>query len=129
MDSEDSKLTNDLRQMIERQQVAVVIGSGVSLATNSNSPTWRQLLESAVEHCRSIGSLALWCDLIKAQLEMTESPDMLLSAAELVHSKLAENGGGELARWLSETFQPLEAKNPSIIQTLAALELPLLTTN
>ncbi|MEI8381931.1 MAG: hypothetical protein WCJ09_17510 [Planctomycetota bacterium] len=37
---------DDLRQMIQRGQVLVVVGSGVSMATNSNSPNWRGLIPS-----------------------------------------------------------------------------------
>ena len=74
-----------------------------------------------------MGASDNWCQLILSQLE-EGSGDMLLSAAELVHGKLDEQGG-EFARWLRETFGPMKPENPAVIQTLAAFNLPLLTTN
>ena len=119
----------DLCEMIDRRQVVLVVGSGVSLSTNHESPSWRGLIEAGIRQCRAIGATERWCQAVAGQLELADEPDMLLSAAELVHNRLIQNGGGELARWLRETFEPLQPENPAVIRALAALELPLLTTN
>jgi sugar (pentulose or hexulose) kinase len=104
----DPKLT-DLCEMIARRQVVVVIGLGVSTATNRQSPTWRGLIETALPHCRTLGAPQDWIAGVEQLLQLPHA-SMLLSAAELVHGKLSENGGGELARWLRETFEELEPK-------------------
>ena len=120
--------TEDLRKMISRRQVTAVIGSGVSLATTSEAPSWRGLIELAVDQCQELGATKSWCGLVLGMLE-EGSPDMLLSAAERVESKLGENGGGEFARWLRESFEDLQPDDCSVIEALVALDIPLVTTN
>ncbi|MDA1048967.1 MAG: SUMF1/EgtB/PvdO family nonheme iron enzyme [Planctomycetota bacterium] len=122
-------LVADLCEMIERRQLVLFVGSGVSLATNDKSLSWRGLIESGIRQCRAIGAPEQWYQAVASQIQLTSFPDMLLAAAELVHNRLSENGGGELARWLRVTFEPLEPENHAVIHALAALDLPLLTTN
>ena len=123
-----SSFDNDLREMIRRQHVVTVIGSGVSLATNARAPEWRALIESALARCREIGVPKADCDAISQLLKLA-SADLLLAAAEFVDGKLRANGGGELRRWLRETFAGLEPNDPTVIQSLAALGTPVMTTN
>lgn len=118
----------DLRVIIERRQVVLVIGSGVSMATTRRSPTWRKLIESGIEQCRLLGATPDWCDIATQQVQ-SEQPDMLLSAAELVQNRLSKNGGGEFARWLREAFEELQVEDDSVINSLHALNLPIVTTN
>ncbi|MCY2977757.1 MAG: SUMF1/EgtB/PvdO family nonheme iron enzyme [Planctomycetota bacterium] len=122
-------LLADLLTMIKKKQVVVVVGSGVSMSTNRKSPTWRKLIESGIPHCKTMGANERWCQSVSGQLELDDEPDMLLSAAELVHKKLSSNGGDEMARWLRSMFESLEVVDPKVIEALAALDLPLLTTN
>ncbi len=129
METPPDPLTADLIKMIERRQIVVVVGSGVSMSTNRKSPTWRGLIESGIRQCAAIGTNKRWCQTVNGQLELDDEPDMLLSAAELVHKKLAASGGGEMARWLREVFESLPIDDPAVINALAALDLPLLTTN
>ncbi|MBC8875829.1 MAG: SUMF1/EgtB/PvdO family nonheme iron enzyme [Planctomycetes bacterium] len=124
---EDHEFENDLREMIKRRQVVAVIGSGVSMATNQQAPTWRALIESAIERCRTLGASDAWCQTISGQLALESDTDMLLSAAELVHGKLLKYG--ELAGWLRKTFAKLNPVDRSVIRALAALDTPLVTTN
>ena len=81
-----------------------------------------------VERCRTIGVPDDWCQCVRGQLQLASHPDMLLSAAELVHQKLREQGG-ELARWLREAFAELQPEDPTVIQLLVKLNVPLVTTN
>ena len=119
--------TEDLLQMISRKQVTAVIGSGVSVATTTKAPSWRGLIESAVDRCRELSADESWCGLVVGMLEQGSS-EMLLTAAELVHQKLADNGG-EMARWLRESFENLQPDNAAAIDSLVALDIPLVTTN
>ncbi|MCY2996202.1 MAG: SUMF1/EgtB/PvdO family nonheme iron enzyme [Planctomycetota bacterium] len=124
---EDNFFEDNLRDLIKRRQVVAVVGSGVSLATNPQAPTWRALIESAVERCGTLGAGDAWCQTIASQLALTSDADMLLTAAELVHGKLLKYG--ELAGWLRETFEHLKPVDGTVIQALAALDTPLVTTN
>ncbi len=126
--STSDPLHKDLCEMIDRRQVVLIIGSGVSMATNRQSPTWRRLIERGIEHCRALGATANWCDIAMQQLQSNE-PDLLLSAAELVHTRLSKDGGGEFARWLREVFEELQVDDDSVINALHALDLPMVTTN
>ncbi len=126
--SHESDFETDLRDMMGRGQVIAVLGSGVSLATTSRAPSWRGLIDAGVERCRTIGVPDDWCQYVRGQLQLASHPDMLLSAAELVHQKLCEQGG-ELARWLRESFAELQPEDPTVIQLLVKLNVPLVTTN
>jgi formylglycine-generating enzyme required for sulfatase activity len=126
--SQGHEFETDLRKMIGRGQVVAVVGSGVSAATTSRAPTWRGLITSAVERCRTLGAGDKWCQRTLGLLEPDSDADMLLSAAELVHQKLREHGG-EFARWLRDTFAELRPDNPTVIQLLTSLGTPLVTTN
>jgi hypothetical protein len=118
----------DLREMIARGQVVAVVGSGVSTATTAQAPSWRGLIQSGVEHCRTLGVQDEWCQWVCGQLQLASYPDMLLSAAELVHQKLREHDG-ELGCWLRGAFAKLQPEDPTVIQRLLELNIPLVTTN
>jgi len=134
---DNHEFEDDLREMIKRRQVVAVIGSGVSMATNRQAPTWRALIESAIERCRTLGSTDRWCRNVAERLDFesdeqmsaADVADALLSAAEEVHRKLRQNGVGDLAGWLRETFAKLKPVDRSVIRALAALDTPLVTTN
>ena len=111
--SHGHEFESDLREMIGRGQVVAVVGSGVSLATTSRAPTWRGLINSGVERCRTVGAADKWCQRTLGLLEPDSDADMLLSAAELVHQKLHEQGGGEFARWLRDAFAELQPEVPT----------------
>ena len=46
--------TSELQNLIKEKQLTVVVGSGVSIATNGETPTWRGLIESGLEECRRL---------------------------------------------------------------------------
>ncbi|MFC1572677.1 SUMF1/EgtB/PvdO family nonheme iron enzyme [Candidatus Eisenbacteria bacterium] len=122
-----SSFENDLREMIQRGRVVAVVGSGVSIATNSEAPTWRKLIQSAIERCRDLGEKPAWCERIEGLLALDDDADTLLLAAEAVDRKLRNNG--ELGRWLRDTFEQIQVEDPTVIQLLAQLDVPLVTTN
>ena len=124
----EHEFETDLRKMIGRGQVVAVVGSGVSMATTSRAPTWRGLMASGVERCRTVGAADKWCQRTLGLLEPDSDADMLLSAAELVQQKLREHGG-EFARWLRDTFAELQPDDPTVIRLLTDLGTPLVTTN
>jgi len=127
--SRDDSFEGDLREMIRKKQVVAVVGSGISMATSSKAPTWRELIESGLERCRLLGAKDAWCRAVEGQLKLEEFPDMLLAAAELVHQKLLGHGVGQFARWLRETFEEIEPEDPGVIEALSGLGIPIVTTN
>ena len=120
---------HDLREMIRAKQIVVVVGSGVSIATNKNAPTWQGLIASAADRCRSLGAKDSWRKQVASQLELKDDADILLSAAELVHRKLKNSGDGNFARWLRDCFGALHPEDPSVITAIAGFDAPILTTN
>ncbi|MFM9960895.1 MAG: SUMF1/EgtB/PvdO family nonheme iron enzyme [Planctomycetaceae bacterium] len=138
--SDTHTIEDGLRSLIKDRQIVVVVGSGVSRATNNKSPTWRDLIQSGIQHCReNLGATQRWCDNIAERLDFESDKQMataviadaLLSAAEDVHKMLRPNGGRELKSWLRSNFETLEPEpgKLQVIKALAALNAPLVTTN
>ncbi len=125
--SQGHNFEDDLRNMIKDGQVVAVLGSGVSVATTNRAPTWRGLIESGIVWCQACGASDEWCQNVRSQLQLESDPDLLLSAAELVHDKLRKNG--EFPRWLRDTFENLQPEQRQIIELLAEQNMPLVTTN
>ncbi len=67
--------------------------------------------------------------MVTGQLALEPEADMLLAAAELVHGKLLKHGGGEFSGWLRTIFEKLKPVDRTVIDALAALNVPLVTTN
>lgn len=118
----------ELREMIARREVVVVVGSGVSIATTGAAPSWEGLIESALKVCRTNRAQESWCEAVRVQLS-SGHPDMLLFAAEAVQQKLREHGEGEFAGWLRRTFEELKPDDTTTIEHLGNLGVPLVTTN
>jgi len=124
-------LLDDLREEIKKKQVLIVVGAGVSIsATNNHSvASWTGLLQNGVDRCLDL-QLPLspgWADRIRAEIN-SEDMDELLSAATKITSKLKAHGG-EFSRWLRETVGSLSLCNKKLVETIAAFDLPIITTN
>jgi hypothetical protein len=59
----------------------------------------------------------------------SDDVDDLLSVASQVASKLGAPDGGEYAEWLHRSVGALEVGDPSVIEALGALDVPIVTTN
>src|ERR1700693_4668158 len=126
-------LLKDLQEQIERGQVVVIVGAGVSIgATNGDRvASWIGLLEHGVSHCRDVALPQLtddWKDLVLSELR-SDDLDNLLSVATKVSSKLNAPEGGEYRRWLRETVGSLRPHNREVIDALHGLGLQIATTN
>ena len=127
---QNRKWTEELREMIRKKRIAVVIGSGVSKATNPDAPMWNDLVASGIDRCAGLGMSPDECEFFRFGVSKKRL-STLLPAAEAVHNKLSENRGGELTAWLRSHFEELEPHDDrrELITALAALDAPLLTTN
>lgn len=130
--AESSNLLLELRQDIEQGRMLVVAGAGVSIAATGDErlASWTGLLRDGAERCLGVaGPLPDgWVDRILAEIDSGDL-DELLSAAEKISRKLGAPCGPEYARWLGETVGRFRVKDPSVIEALASLGLPLATTN
>lgn len=125
-------LIDDLKELIAKKQIIIVVGSGVSLGATNRNPlaSWIGLIEHGIDRCTQVVS-NLPTGWANRQKEAVHSGDMddLLSAAEQVSSKLKAPNGGEFRRWLSETVGRLKAQDKSVIEALHQSGAVIATTN
>jgi hypothetical protein len=124
---------DDLREQLARGQVVVVVGSGVSVAATGGAPaaSWLALLHDGVARCEAVvghGLPAGWSNRIRAQIDSGDVEE-LLSAADNITRRLDGPNGGEYGRWLRESVGSLKVVDPEVIQALAELDAPIVTTN
>ncbi|WP_290058761.1 tetratricopeptide repeat protein [Amycolatopsis solani] len=88
------------------------------------------MLRHGVRTCETVvpGLPAGWADRLHAQIDSGDLVE-LLSAAENIATRLGAPGGGEYARWLRKTVGALRVHDHAVIRALAALGVPLATTN
>lgn len=128
--SEDPKV-RDLRALIEKRQVVVIVGSGVSLAATGGAKTagWKGLLQAGVEHCKVFARAEeKWC---RRQLYLLDDGEVAdwIHVAQQITSKLGGPKGGEFRGWLRASFETLKAQDTRLLQAIADLGCLLATTN
>jgi tetratricopeptide (TPR) repeat protein len=128
-----SDLLDDLRSMAATGQLLVVVGAGVSVGATGGAPTasWTGVLHHGVARGEQVGQGRLpagWAGLVHPLIDSGDL-EMMLSAAELITAALGGRSGGEYRRWLRESVGQLHADDVSVLQVLAALGMPLATTN
>lgn len=125
-------LIDDLKQAIRERDAVLFVGAGVSIASVDPSQrplaSWTGLLENAVQRVEDLRITvpAGWND---RQLGAIRSGDMeeMLSAGEHVTVKLRRSG--ELRPWLNDTAGRFTVTEPSVLEAIRDLELPIVTTN
>lgn len=123
--------THDLRQLIAKGQLIVVVGAGVSLAATGGAPTagWKGLLRDGIQRCRNWSHADEgWC---ARQVKTLEDGDIdeWINVAQLITRRLGGNSHGEFRRWLRESVGSLRAVDTSLLQAIAQLGCPIATTN
>jgi hypothetical protein len=125
-------LTDELCRQISQGRMLIVAGAGVSVAATGGDclASWTGLLRHGVERCGEVaGSLPEgWAERIRAEIDSGDH-DELLSAAEKISRELGAPCGPEYARWLRDTVGRFRVQDPTVIDALAGLGLPLATTN
>jgi len=126
-------LLNDLQEQIERGQVVVIVGAGVSIGATNGNPlvSWTGLLEDGVNRCCEVALPRLTTDWKEIVLREVHSDDLdnLLSVATKVERKLGAPDGGEYTRWLRKTVGLLRTQNREVIEALQRLGVQLATKN
>lgn len=126
-------LMDDLRAQVAAGQVLVVVGAGVSIGASGGAlaASWTGLLRSGVERCKQAVQpppSAKWCEIAGTEIDSGE-PELLVSAAEKVETKLGGKQGPEFSAWLRDTVGALALRDRSVIDAIGALRAPIATTN
>lgn len=125
-------LLDELSQQITQGRMLAVVGAGVSIAATGGDrlASWAGLLRHGAERCmEAAGPLPEgWAERVQAEIDSGDL-DELLSAAEKISRKLGAPCGPEYARWLRDTVGRFRVQDPTVIEALAGLGLPLATTN
>ena len=125
-------LQADLRELVTRRRILVIVGAGVSISATRNAPaaSWTGLLKLGAAHCRKVNPALddAWEKRLIGEITSGDLDDML-SAAEKISRKLQAPDGGEFARWLRETVGALQVREPGVLEALRDLQVPLATTN
>lgn len=128
-------LAADLRERIAAKQIICVVGAGVAAGSarpgdDSELALWPRLIESGVRWVRALHPelSPSWVD-DRVRALASDDVDDLLSVASQVASKLGAPDGGEYAEWLHRSVGALDVGDPSLIQALGALDVPIVTTN
>ena len=129
----DSELVQDLKDSIARGKALFIVGAGVSIGATNNNPvaSWNGLLHHGINRCKEVGQPRLGGKRASELHESVDSGDMLrlIGAAEEVAQRLGYPKGGEYCRWLRETVGALKPENPSVLEALRELNVPIATTN
>ena len=135
--STQSTLINDLKSLIAERQVICVLGAGVSIAATRNNElaSWPGLLRHGVERCMQVVQprpSERWRETALSDIQAgvdTEDTDLLVSAAGKIESKLDAPRGPEYANWLRDGVGSLQISDNRLVDTIARLGLPIITTN
>lgn len=125
-------MIEDLKAQIVKQRVVIFVGTGVSQgAAQTPLAGWKGFLKAGIRLCEATQSASLPADWAQRQRAALEQGDLdeWLNVAEAISRKLVAPRGGEFRRWLRETVGALEVIQPGVIDALAALGAPLVTTN
>jgi SIR2-like domain len=124
-----STAPNELKQQIAKRQAVFFVGAGVSArATNNPVATWTGLLEDGVRFCEKHidGLRPGWADRVRADIRSADPDDMLV-AAEKITRKLASSVN--LQAWLRASIGNFQPITRDVLEAIAALNLPIMTTN
>jgi tetratricopeptide (TPR) repeat protein len=130
---------DELRSLIERKQVLAIVGAGVSIGATGGEPklhdwplaSWPGLLFHGVEFCEANATMPLpagWGDTVRGQIGW-KNLDGLLLAAEAISRVLDAPNGGDFRRWLRAALESLPIVHTEVIEAIAALGIPIATTN
>lgn len=127
-------LRDDLVRRIAARKAVAIVGAGLSIAASGLDPdsvaSWTGLLRHGVRRCATVvpGIPADWIQRRLADLASGDIED-ILSVAEQVATRLGYPKGGEFARWLRESVGTLKPADKDLIQAIADLGIPIITTN
>lgn len=126
-----SDLIDDLQATIEAGEAVVVAGAGVARAASGDAQvaSWPGLLAHGIDRCAELGVVpAGWSGLQHGLLGLDDVGSWI-SVAEQITDRLGGAEGGEFNRWLRDTVGTLQLVDSSVPNAIAALNIPVATTN
>ena len=120
---------DELKQRVAKRKAVLLVGAGVSArATGNRVASWTGLLEDGVGFCEEhVNALpGGWGDRVRADIASGDQDDLLI-AAEKITRKLGSPAN--LLWWLRDTIGTLEVTTRDVLDAIAALDLPIMTTN
>ncbi|HKB29687.1 MAG TPA: SIR2 family protein [Streptosporangiaceae bacterium] len=125
-------LVDDLRGQLAKGHVLVIAGAGVSAGASGGAETasWTGLLRDGCERAARVaaGLPPGWRETVRGQVDSGDLDWMLLAAEDMTR-RLGGRKSGEYRRWLADSVGRLRVADPSLIDALAGLGVPLATTN
>ena len=129
---DQARLAQELRDVIARKEVVLVVGTGVSVSATKNAPraSWKGLLFSGVKRCQEMKPAlsGRWAERRRDDIERGTAAEMI-AAADLITDELKGLAPGEFAQWLEDEVGVLPLQDRSVLEALMALGLPFTTTN
>ncbi|CEA09507.1 hypothetical protein BN1051_02877 [Arthrobacter saudimassiliensis] len=122
-----------LLNKLEHGQVVAVVGAGVSMAITGNAPTanWVGLIRHGINYAAPFTSMDRWSELKKSSLDsalQANNTQELVLTATSIASQL-KNHPQRYTDWLREAIGELPVEHEDVAHALAALQIPILTTN
>ena len=114
---------NDIRDALSINQLAVVVGTGVTAASTGMVPTstWRGLIEHGIDRCVSSGARDVaWGDRARADANSDYELDLIV-AAEKATDGLGGRQSPDYRNWLQDAVGSLEATDSSLLDMIVAL--------
>lgn len=116
---ERSQAIDELRLLLRRDQLVIVVGAGVSIGATGAAPaaSWSGLLQLGIEHCEKVS----WPpgsehgEVLRKELKLGQ----MLYVGQRIRDAL---GPYEFAKWLRSTVGELKAKDQSVISAIRDLE-------
>jgi formylglycine-generating enzyme required for sulfatase activity len=130
--SDQARLLGELRDLIAKKEVVLVVGTGVAVSASQNAPTasWKGLLLSGVKWCEEMKPelSGRWAERRLDDIEHGTTSEMV-AAADLITDELNSLAPGEFKKWLKHEVGSLHIQNRLVLDALLALDGPLATTN
>jgi len=138
---EDKDTTNahhlaELKDSIQRGDLVVITGTGVSLQTakplkidGCEIVTWTGLLLHGIHRCQTLGLIdATRANQLKERVGWKQVEE-LVQVADTITKKLQDHSPGTYQKWLEDTVAKLEVENPRVVDALVKLGGILATLN
>jgi hypothetical protein len=125
----------DLKADIAAGRVLVVAGTGVTVAATNAAPTadWLGLIEDGISTASQVAASLppKWDEVTRGLLDLAKGGHMpsTLSVASQVLEALGGQGSGTYASWLRRAVGDLQLESRELIDAIADLGTPILTTN
>lgn len=114
---------NDIRDALASNQLAVVVGTGVTAAATGRVPTstWRGLIEHGIDRCVSSGARnSAWGDRARADANSEYDLDLIV-AAEKATDGLGGRRSPGYRQWLADAVGALRATDTAVLDAIVAL--------